>query len=318
MDNIDEVICSNLVSSTVVQRIQTTSRRQRTTTAPLLLPSIVLLFIWMAVPLGITLYFSVEHYNLLSEHGPKFTGGQNYVYLLRDPAFGDAVINSLVLLASVLAVTVVGGTLLAWLYDQEFPGAKIARLLLIAPFFVMPTVNALLWKNLLLHPIYGFLAFPLRWLHIGPIDWFGRFPMLAIIIILSWQWLPFAFLILLTSVHSLDPEQKEAALLEGAGPWTIFWHLVLPHLRRAISVVVMVEAIFLLSTFAEILITTAGGPGTATTNLTFLVYSLGLLQFDIGLASAGGVVAVLLANIVALFLIRTASRNLHETHTVHP
>ena len=286
--------------------------------ASLLFPSFASLFLWMAVPLGMTLYFSVEHYNLLSEHGPKFTGGGNYLYLLRDPAFVDAVINSLIILASVLAFTVVGGTLLAWLYHEDFPGAKIARLLLIAPFFVMPTVNALLWKNLLLHPIYGFLAFPLRLLHIGPIDWFGRFPMLAIIIILSWQWLPFAFLILLTSIHSLHPEQVEAALLEGAGPWTIFWHLILPHLKRAISVVVMVEAIFLLSTFAEILTTTAGGPGTATTNLTFLVYSLGLLQFDIGLASAGGVVAVVLANVVALFLIRTASRNLHPPDTVRP
>jgi sorbitol/mannitol transport system permease protein len=271
----------------------------------------------MIVPLVITLYFSVEHYNLLSENGPKFTGLNNYLYLLRDPAFVDAVMNSCLILASVLVLTVVGGTLLAWLYDQNFPGAKIARLLVIAPFFVMPTVNALLWKNLLFHPIYGFLAYPLRLLNIGPIDWFGRFPLLAIIIILSWQWLPFAFLILLTSVQSMDHEQKEAALIDGAGPWTIFWHLILPHLKRAISVVIMVEAIFLLSTFAEILITTAGGPGTATTNLTFLVYSLGLLQFDIGLASAGGVVAVILANIVALFLIRTASRNLNPSAVAH-
>ena len=306
------------VSSPAIERVRTTPRQRPASAASLLFPSFASLFVWMIVPLGMTLYFSVEHYNLLSEHGPKFTGGQNYLYLIRDPAFVDAVINSFVILASVLATTVVGGTTLAWLYHQEFPGVKAARLLLIAPFFVMPTVNALLWKNLLLHPIYGFLAFPLRLLHIGPIDWFGRFPMLAIVMILSWQWLPFAFLILLTSMYSLDSEQKEAALLDGAGPWTIFWHLILPHLKRAISVVVMVEAIFLLSTFAEILTTTAGGPGTATTNLTFLVYSLGLLQFDIGLASAGGVVAVVLANIVALFLIRTASRNLHPLDTVRP
>jgi sorbitol/mannitol transport system permease protein len=293
------------------------ARRRRDGSAPFIAPSVILLFVSTIVPLAITLYFSIEHYNLLSANGPKFTGLNNYLYLLRDPAFVDAVVNSFLILASVLAVTVVGGTLLAWLYDQNFAGSKVARLLVISPFFVMPTVNALLWKNLLLHPIYGFLAFPLRLLNIGPIDWFGRFPLLAIIIILSWQWLPFAFLILLTSVQSMDGEQKEAALIDGAGPWTIFWHLILPHLKRAISVVVMVEAIFLLSTFAEILITTAGGPGTATTNLTFLVYSLGLQQFDIGLASAGGVVAVVLANIVALFLIRTASRNLAPPPAVH-
>src|SRR3954452_10335560 len=291
--------------------------RRRNASAPFITPAFVLLLVATIVPLVITLYFSIEHYNLLSATGPKFTGLNNYLYLLRDPAFVDAVVNSFLILASVLALTVVGGTLLAWLYDQSFAGSKVARLLVIAPFFVMPTVNALLWKNLLLHPIYGFLAFPLRLLNIGPIDWFGPFPLLSIIIILSWQWLPFPFLILLTSVQSIDHEQKEAALIDGAGPWTIFWHLILPHLKRAISVVIMVEAIFLLSTFAEILITTAGGPGTATTNLTFLVYSLGLQQFDIGLASAGGVVAVILANIVALFLIRTASRNLNPPAAAH-
>lgn len=304
------------MSSAAFAKIETAHRR-RIASAPFIAPSVLTLFISMIVPLVITLYFSIEHYNLLSASGPKFTGLNNYLYLLRDPAFVDAVVNSCLILVCVVAMSVSGGALLAWLYDQNFPGSKVARLLVIAPFFVMPTVNALLWKNLLLHPIYGFLAFLLRAVNIGPVDWFGRFPLLSIIAILSWQWLPFAFLILLTSVQSMDAEQKEAALIDGAGPWTIFWHLILPHLHRAISVVIMVEAIFLLSAFAEILVTTAGGPGTATTNLTFLVYSLGLLQFDIGLASAGGVVAVVLANIVALFLIRTAARNLQSTGSGH-
>ena len=72
----------------------------------------------------------------------------------------------------------------------------------------------------------------------------------------------------------------------------------------------MIEAIFLLSAFAEIHITTGGGPGNSTTNLTYFVFLRGLAQFDIGLASAGGVIAVILANIVSFFLIRTASKNL--------
>ena len=304
--------------SAVIETIQATPREQKRTAAALIFPSFASLFVWMAVPLGMTLYFSIEHYNLLSAKGPTFTGLNNYTYLVSDPAFIDSIINSVVILASVLSFSVAGGTLLAWLCDHDFPGVKFARLLIIAPFFVMPTVNALLWKNLLLHPIFGFMAFLSREFHLQPIDWFGRFPMVAIIIILSWQWLPFAFLILLTSIQSLDHEQKEAALIDGAGPWTIFWHLTVPHLRRAISVVVMVESIFLLSTFAEIFTTTGGGPGTATTNLTYLVYSLGLLQFDIGVASAGGVVAVILANVIALFLIRTASRNLNPPATARP
>src|SRR5947199_939724 len=120
------------VSSPVMDRVQPAPRWRPTTAASLLFPSFASLFVWMIVPLVITLYFSVEHYNLLSENGPKFTGLNNYLYLLRDPAFVDAVMNSCLILASVLVLTVVGGTLLAWLYDQNFPGAKIARLLVIA------------------------------------------------------------------------------------------------------------------------------------------------------------------------------------------
>ena len=134
--------------------------------------------------------------------------------------------------------------------------------------------------------------------------------MLSVIMIMTWQWMPFAFLILLTSIQSVDSEQKEAGKLDGARPWHVFWYIIIPHLKRSISVVIMIEAIFLLSTFAEIHITTGGGPGNATTNLTYFVFLRGLSQFDIGLASAGGVIAVILANIISFFLIRTASKNL--------
>jgi polyol transport system permease protein len=88
------------------------------------------------------------------------------------------------------------------------------------------------------------------------------------------------------------------------------FYVALSHLSRAIGVVVMIETIFLLSIFAEIYTTTSGGPGTATTNLAFLVYALGLQQFDAGIASAGGILAVVLANIVAFFTVRLMARNL--------
>jgi sorbitol/mannitol transport system permease protein len=279
-------------------------------------PALVLLFVWMAVPLIMTFYFSIQHYNLMSTNRSRFVGFENYLYLLKEPGFPDAIKNSLIILVTVVAVTTIGGALLAWLFEEDFPGCRIARLLIVAPFFVMPTVNALMWKNLMMHPIYGFIAFPLRAIGFNPIDWFGRMPMVAIVLILSWQWLPFAFLILLTSVQSMNRELKEAAVIDGAGPWAIFIYLIIPHLKRAIAVVIMIEAIFLLSTFAEILITTSGGPGTATTNLTFLVYSLGLLQFDIGMASAGGIIAVVLANIVVFFLIQTVAREFRSTQAV--
>ena len=85
---------------------------------------------------------------------------------------------------------------------------------------------------------------------------------------------------------------------------------MLPHLARAITVVILIQTIFLLSVFAEILVTTGGGPGTASTNLTYLIYVQSLLQFDVGLGSAGGVFAIILANIVAIFLMRMIGKNL--------
>ena len=183
-------------------------------------------------------------------------------------------------------------------------------MLLISPFFIMPTVNALVWKNLLMNPVSGFFAFISKTLGFVPVDWFTDYPLTAIIIIVSWQWLPFAILILMTALQSMDQEQLEAAKMDGAGPLAVFRHITLPHLARPLAVVVMIETIFLLSIFAEIFSTTSGGPGTQTTNLAYLIYSQALLQFDVGMASAGGIIAVILANIVALFLIRAVSKSL--------
>jgi sorbitol/mannitol transport system permease protein len=153
-------------------------------------------------------------------------------------------------------------------------------------------------------------AFIARSLGFAPIDWFGQFPLPSVIAIVSWEWLPFAFLILLTALQSLDEEQLEAARLDGAGAVSTFFYIQVPHMGRAISVVVMMETIFLLGVFAEIYVTTSGGPGIATTNLAFLIYQRALLAFNVGSASAAGVIAIILANIMAAFLIRTVARRL--------
>ena len=273
-------------------------------------PAVILLLAWMIVPLAMTLYFSFLRYNLLMPGTEEWTGLLNYEFFLTDPAFFDAIGNTLMLVGGVLLITIVGGILLALLLDQPVFGQGIVRLLVIAPFFVMPTVSALVWKNMLMHPVNGLFAWLSNTLGFEPVDWFAQIPLLSIIFIVAWQWLPFATLILLTALQSLDGEQQEAAEMDGAGAFSKFIYIVVPHLARAITVVILIETIFLLSIFAEILVTTNGGPGTASTNLAFLVYAQALLQFDVGTASAGGVVAVILANIVAIFLMRMIGKNL--------
>jgi polyol transport system permease protein len=276
----------------------------------LLAPAVALLFIWMIVPLAMTVYFSTLHYNLLDPGTERFVGFENFRYFLTDPAFLASLRNTLVLVGSVLGITILLGVPVALLLDQPVIGLNIVRLMVIAPFFVMPTVSALIWKNLLMHPVSGLLAWLFRLVGLEPIDWFNDAPLLAIILIVSWQWLPFATLILLTALQSLDEEQKEAAEMDGARAWSTFVYITLPHLARPITVVILIETIFLLTVFAEIFVTTGGGPGLQTTNIAFLIYSQALVQYDIGNASAGGLVAVVIANIVAFFLVRIVGRNL--------
>lgn len=273
-------------------------------------PSVVLLLGWMIVPLAMTLYFSFLNYNLVIPGPHNWIGFKNYYYFLTDPAFSAALWNTLVLVVGVLLITTVGGVALAVLLDQPMWGQGIVRVLVIAPFFVMPTVSALVWKNMLMNPVNGLFAYLATVLGLHPIDWFAHLPLFSIILIVAWQWLPFATLILLTSMQSLDSEQIEAAEMDGAPAPSRFLYITLPHLSRSIAVAILIQTIFLLSVFAEILVTTNGGPGTASTNITYLVYAQSLLQFDVGGGSAGGIVAVVLANIVAIFLMRMIGKNL--------
>jgi sorbitol/mannitol transport system permease protein len=287
------------------------TRQSRTLARIMMAPSVLVLLVWMIVPLALTLWFSFQNYNLLNPV-TSFAGFTNYYYFLTDPAFLQAIGNTLILVLGVLAITVIGGIFLALLLDQPIFGQGIVRILVISPFFVMPPVAALVWKNMLMNPEYGLFADIARGLGAQPVDWFAQYPLFAIIIIVAWQWLPFATLILLTSLQSLDGEQKEAAEMDGAGFISRFIYLTLPHMSRAITVVILIQTIFLLSIYAEILVTTNGGPGYASTNLPFLVYQKALLEFKIGQASAGGVIAVILANIVAFFAMRAVGKNLDK------
>jgi len=276
----------------------------------MLAPAVALLFVCMIVPLAMTIYFSTLNYNLLNPGMENFAGLENYYYFLTDPSFLASLENTLVLVGSVLAITIVLGILIALLLDQAVIGINIVRLMVIAPFFVMPTVSALVWKNLLMHPVSGLFAWLMSAVGLRPIDWFAEAPLTAIVLIVSWQWLPFATLILLTALQSLDAEQREAAEMDGARALSSFIYITLPHLARPIAVVILIETIFLLTVFAEIFVTTGGGPGLQTTNIAFLIYSQALIHFDVGTASAGGLVAVVIANVVAFFLVRIVGRNL--------
>ena len=285
---------------------------KRLTARLLLTPAMTTLFVWMIIPLAMTIYFSFLRYNLLEPGAHLFAGFENYHYFFTDDAFIPAVQNTLILLFSVMCITVVVGIALALLINEPFPGRALVRVLLISPFFVMPAVNALMWKNMMMNPIYGLFAQISHFFGFGAIDWLSEYPLFSIILMIAWQWLPFACLIFMTALQSMDREQLEAARMDGANYLQQLRYLYIPHLGRSIAVVIMIEMIFLLSVFAEIFTTTGGGPGFETTNVAFLIFRQALASFDVGVASAGGLFAVLLANIAAIFFIRLIGKNLDK------
>jgi sorbitol/mannitol transport system permease protein len=253
---------------------------------------------------------------LLSPENQGWIGLGNFVSLLTDPVFQRSLINTLVLVGSVLVVTVILGLAFAMLFNQSFPGRDFARTLVISPFFIMPVVTALIWKNMLMHPVYGLFAWVAELFGLTPVDWLATFPMQSIVAMVSWEWIPFALLILLTGLASLPHDVLEAAKLDGANGWQEFRYVILPHLSQTISVVVMLESIFLLTIFAEIFASTSGGPGLETTTLPYLVYLKAFGEYSIGGASAGAILAVVLANIVSAFVLRSIARNLQTPKAV--
>ncbi|MFW2543244.1 carbohydrate ABC transporter permease [Primorskyibacter sp. 2E107] len=284
------------------------TQQSRSAARLMMAPAVVLLLGWMLVPLIMTLYFSFKKYLPLRGGDLGWVGFENYVRFVTSSAFWPSVQTTLIIVGGVLAITICLGVLLAILLDQPMWGQGVVRILVIAPFFVMPTVSALVWKNMFMDPTNGLLAHLWRFFGAEPVQWLSQASLPSLVMIVSWQWLPFATLILLTAIQSLDSEQLEAAEMDGAPAIKRFYYIILPHLSRAITIVILIQTIFLLGIFAEIFVTTGGAFGTKT--LSYLIFQRVLESQNIGLGSAGGVYAIILANILAIFLMRIVGKNL--------
>ncbi len=284
------------------------TKHSRSAARLMMAPAVILLLGWMLVPLIMTLIFSFKQYLPLRGGDLGWVGFDNYVRFVSSSAFWPSVVATLTIVGGVLLITVIIGVLLAILLNQPMWGQGVVRILVIAPFFVMPTVSALVWKNMFMDPVNGLFAHLWRFFGAEPVAWLSEASLPSIVMIVSWQWLPFATLILLTAIQSLDGEQLEAAEMDGAPPLKRFGYITLPHLSRAITIVVLIQTIFLLAIFAEIFVTTGGAFGTRT--LTYLIFQRVLESQNVGLGSAGGVYAIILANIVAIFLMRIVGKNL--------
>ncbi|MFN8080024.1 MAG: sugar ABC transporter permease [Kineosporiaceae bacterium] len=296
-----------------------------------LLPALVFTVVITQIPFLVTIGISLLHWNVMRPgtssflglgHYGSFAGISNYVTVFTDNRLRTAMVNTVVLTASSVVLSLLIGLGLAVLLDRRFPGRGLARTLLIAPFLVMPAAAALLWKHALYNPDYGLFNGVLNWIYQlfgaehGPvIDWISNTPMAAVVAALVWQWTPFMMLILLAGLQAQPGDILEAARVDGASGLQMFRYLTLPHLRQYIELSVLLGSIYLVQTFDAVYTITQGGPGTATTNLPYEIYLTMFRKFEYGEAAAAGVVVVAGTIIVATFALRTISSLFREEVT---
>ncbi len=299
------------IPSTTVGRPARVSRLRRPPfRLVLLLPAIIYLAIMTQAPFVLTLWYSLHKWILTSpELGVTWVGLGNFVYTItQDTTFRASIVNWLIITLGIVVPSLVLGLAFALLLHRRFPLRGLVRSLMIAPFFVMPTVNAQVWTNLLFNPVFGLVSWLTTSIGLGRVDVLAREPKLAIMVMAVWQWTPFMMLILLAGLQGLSDEVREAAQMDGASPLDEFRYVTLPLLGRYIELATLLGTIYVLQLFGEIFVATQGGPGTATTTIPYYVYQTISQSNDVGTSAAQGVLAVVIASVIAALLLRLLLR----------
>jgi len=273
-----------------------------------LLPALVFTFIITQLPFVVTIYYSLQSWNLVRPGSRHFVGLGNYGQVFTDSAFRQVTLNTVVLTVGAVLIAVALGLLLALMLNRSFPGRGVVRTLLITPFLITPVAAALLWKTTLLDPTYGLVNFVLSPFGAAGTDWISKFPLFAVMMAIVWQWTPFMMLLILAGLQSQPDDVLEAAGVDGATSFAIFREITIPHLRRFIELGIVLGTIYLINVFDQIYMMTQGGPGIASSNLPFYIYQRAFLGFDIGQAAAMGVVVAILTTIVSTFALRLIFR----------
>jgi sorbitol/mannitol transport system permease protein len=273
-----------------------------------LLPALVFTIVITQIPFLLTIFYSLQSWNLVRPGSQSFVWFSNYVDVFTDSQFREVAFNTVIMTLGSVLIAVVLGLLLALLLNRRFVGRGVVRTLLITPFLITPVAAALLWSTVLLDPTLGLVNFVLSPFGASGTEWISQYPLASVMAALIWQWTPFMMLLLLAGLQSMPTDQLEAARVDGAGAWSTFRELTLPHLRRFIELGVVLGTIYLVNIFDQVYMMTQGGPGVASANLPFYIYQRAFLGFDIGQSAAMGVVVVILTLIAANFALRLIFR----------
>lgn len=251
-------------------------------------------------PLVFTIILSLSRWPLGAK--PEFKGLANYAYLLQDRTFLIVLKNTLIIVILAVVVEYMLGLGLALLLSREMRARRLIRLIILLPMMLPPVAVGFMWK-LLYHGTLGPLNHILGLVGLPMVPWITKpgWALFSILVVDTWQWTPFMFIILLAGLVSLPPEPFESAKVDGATSWQIFRDMTFPMLFPASVGALLLRSIELFKLFDTVYIVTAGGPGITTTTLTLHAYTTGLRVFNLG--HAGAISILLLVLIIAIMMV---------------
>ena len=284
----------------------TFEQRERRFALALFGPALALLLVITTAPLVYLVWNSLHRMDLSMPWLSGFAGLANYAKMGADPRFWSSLVLTVIYTGSTVVLQIVVGLSLALLVLQIPRGQALLRLAAIVPIVLAPVVVGLFWRTLVLAPDVGLVDMVTRALGLGSHNWLGdpQLALISVIAIHTWQWTPFAFLVLLASLATLPPDLFEAARLDRASAWQRFRFVTLPLIRPAIVMVVILRTMTALSAFAAIFAATGGGPGSATEILNLYAYRTSFTELNLGYGSALAVVLLSIALAVSYLLFR--------------
>lgn len=229
-------------------------------------PAMIFLVLVTTLPLVSLLVMSCFRIDLTYPPGNGWIGLENYLEMYKDARFWYSIRLTVIYTAITVVLQVVVGLGLAMAFFRGFRGQGLMRVSVLLPMILAPVVVGLAWRTLILTPEYGILDYIAILLGFGSKPWLvdPTWALISVIIIHTWQWTPFAFLVFLASLNAMPQEPLEAALLDTRTSWQRFRYIILPMLRPAIVIVLIFRTMIALRAFAAIFSATGGGPGTAT------------------------------------------------------
>lgn len=286
--------------------VRTLAQQERRFAFALLAPALLILVLTTTAPLVYLLWTSLQRIDLSMPWLSGFAGLDNFARMGGDPRFWGSLWLTLIYTGTTVVLQVAIGLALALLVLQIPRGQGALRVAAILPIVLAPVVVGLFWRTFVLSPDFGLVDLVTRALGLGSHNWLGdpRLALISVIAIHTWQWTPFAFLVMLASLSSLPPDLFEAARIDRANAWQRFRRITLPLIRPAIVIVLIMRTMIALSAFAAIFAATGGGPGTATEILNLYAYRTSFSELNLGYGSALAVVLLVITLAISFLMFR--------------